>query len=470
MRSKIAMVLIAFILPISGAKADIASDLESFWGSLSGTSNLTGATAFEGQAAGYYTLGNLRARAQSRSSSLTSFNLPSVEAGCGGIDLFAGSFSIISADEIVQLSRAIASNAVGFAFDLALETVSPVISETMKNLRAQLQELNLNNINSCEAAKGIVSSIWPKQALARDKICAELGTSKGIFTDYAASRHECGTPKGQQQANDAADPDEIDTLPENVNIAWELMRGKNFASSDWLKSDAEMAQFAQTLTGTVIKKGDAIEYFRPLGLIQAEGKKDYLYLIVFGGSAATFNLYTCRDDDECLEIIEVSKTISENQSLRSRVRTRVSGIITKIKNNTALTDEERGFVNATQLPIYRILNVYAAYSGSIINTETDTLVDILAIGFAIEWIEGLALEVRSRASLSELSGNELVVEWLKSLDLLIMEVNKLKLENIGKFNRALDLTERVQLIEATLGKNIARSFGNVVNTNQASQE
>lgn len=471
MRSKIAIALVAFMLPIGGAKADIASDLDNFWGSLSGTSNLTGATAFEGQAAGYYTLGNLRARAQSRSSSLTSFSLPSVEAGCGGIDLFAGSFSIISADEIVQLSRAIASNAVGFAFDLALETVSPVISETMKNLRAQLQELNLNNINSCEAAKGIVSAVWPKQAFARDKICAELGSSKGIFSDYASSRHECGRDGGRQQANAAADPNEINTFPDKINIAWELSRGKNFASADWLKSDKELAEFVMTMTGTVIKNGDDLKFYEPQALLETENKKTYFHFITHGGSANEFTFYTCGNADKCLTISEQNKTLAADKTLRARVAAMVNdptnGLIAKIKNNQALTPQQLGFVNATQLPIYRFLNVYAAYSGPIITTEIDTLIDVLTIELATEWVEGLILQMIARAGVSELSGDPMVEAWIENLRALSVSIYEISQKNQAKFNRALVLSERVRTIETILSKNLANNIGQLINVNAA---
>ena len=183
-----------------------------------------------------------------------------------------------------------------------------MISETMKNLRAQLQELNLNNINSCEAAKGIVSAVWPKQALARDKICAELGASKGIFTDYAASRHECGGAGGRQQANAAADPNEINTFPDQINIAWALSRGKNFAAADWLKSDDELAEFVMTMTGTIIKDGDDLKFYESQALLESENKKTYFHFITHGGTANEFDFYTCDDKDKCLNITRTKKS------------------------------------------------------------------------------------------------------------------------------------------------------------------
>ena len=55
--------------------------------------NTTGPTAFQGQASGHWTLGNLYLRAPVRSEQIATVSLPSFRAGCGGIDAFAGAFS-----------------------------------------------------------------------------------------------------------------------------------------------------------------------------------------------------------------------------------------------------------------------------------------------------------------------------------------------------------------------------------------
>ncbi len=50
---------------------------------------------------------------------------PSFSAGCGGIDLFGGSFSFINMNQFVDLMRAVASNAAGYAFQLAINAMCP---------------------------------------------------------------------------------------------------------------------------------------------------------------------------------------------------------------------------------------------------------------------------------------------------------------------------------------------------------
>ena len=60
--------------------------------------NHTAPTAHLGQRRGVLTGGSVNARNRIMNESLWHFVPPSFDAGCGGIDLFAGSFSFISAE------------------------------------------------------------------------------------------------------------------------------------------------------------------------------------------------------------------------------------------------------------------------------------------------------------------------------------------------------------------------------------
>ena len=182
--------LAAVFLAAGPARADVLSEMNRFW--QGAAVNTTGPTAFQGQASGHWTLGNLYLRAPVRSEQIATVSLPSFRAGCGGIDAFAGAFSFINSDQLVAFARAVAQNAVGFAFELALETISPVIAETMAKLRALAQWVNSQNLNSCETAQALVGALWSKNDRASAAICAAIGTGQGIFSDYAAAKHGCG--------------------------------------------------------------------------------------------------------------------------------------------------------------------------------------------------------------------------------------------------------------------------------------
>ena len=103
--------------------ATASSDLNHFFNNLGFASNVTGSHSYESQAAGFASLGSVYARNQVRSIQLAHVDVPGMRAGCGGIDLFAGGFSFIKADQIVQFMQSILTSGAGYALNLALECV-----------------------------------------------------------------------------------------------------------------------------------------------------------------------------------------------------------------------------------------------------------------------------------------------------------------------------------------------------------
>ena len=126
-RRAIAVVLSASIVltaPVP-ASAGVESEMQSFMTEMGAQANVTGPSAYQGQSAGYYSGGAMWARFPQKNIQPFNLQLPHARAGCGGIDLFAGSFSFINTAELVAMLKATANNALGFAFKLAIDTISP---------------------------------------------------------------------------------------------------------------------------------------------------------------------------------------------------------------------------------------------------------------------------------------------------------------------------------------------------------
>lgn len=122
--------------------ANVGSELNNFFNDMGAAANATGPVAYQGQSAGYYSGGNIWTRFPQRSVNPVNLQLPSVKAGCGGIDVFSGSFSFINSDEIVAMLKATANNALGFAFQLAIKSISPQISATIEEMAQKAQQMN----------------------------------------------------------------------------------------------------------------------------------------------------------------------------------------------------------------------------------------------------------------------------------------------------------------------------------------
>lgn len=147
------------------AQAGLQDDMNSFFNNMSYASNSTSAKAWQGQAARYVTGGSFYARTGNKNIQLISISLPSINAGCGGIDVYLGSFSFINSDQIMAFVKQTMANAAGYFFDLALETTVPELKAAKDFLQKMAADLNRFNMSSCQAAKAMVDSVaslWGK--------------------------------------------------------------------------------------------------------------------------------------------------------------------------------------------------------------------------------------------------------------------------------------------------------------------
>jgi conjugative transfer pilus assembly protein TraH len=79
------------VTPIAALPADLNTEMQSMFNDLGALGNVTSPGAFRGQAMNLYTGGSLMMRAGSQLP-LVNAQLPSLRAGCGGIDIYGGAF------------------------------------------------------------------------------------------------------------------------------------------------------------------------------------------------------------------------------------------------------------------------------------------------------------------------------------------------------------------------------------------
>ena len=427
------------------ARADVLSEMQSFW---QGTvTNVTGPTAFDGQASGHWTLGNLYMRAPVRSEQIATVNLPSFRAGCGGIDAFAGAFSFIDSDQLVAFARSVAQNAAGFAFELALETISPVIAETMSKLRALAQWVNSQNLSSCETAQALVGAAWSKNDRASASICAAIGAGQGIFSDYAAAKHGCGADGKRHSTLASASGEIADQVPVNVNYAWKAVRASAF-----LGTDTDLAEFAMSVTGTMIvtapvsdgdSSGPRIRILEPLAL-----DRRVTEVLMEGGGELP--VYRCDTADRCLNPTLGRLNIPADGGFRDRVAVLLRDLVDAVRADTAPTPAALGLVNLTVLPVYRVANVAAAYRGAVVDQEMDTLAEAVALDVLHVWLSDLHRTVEERAGALDIADGEQLRRWREGLRSNRAALARHRSQGLRRFNTALDVIEKLRLIETEL--------------------
>ena len=377
--SRIAGFLAALNLAVSPVAANVGDSMDRFMDDMGGAANGTGPTAFQGQSAGYYSLGNVWTRFPQKTTNIANFQLPRARAGCGGIDIFAGSFSFINASEIVAMLKAVANNAVGFAFSLAIDTVCPECSKIMQEFSQKAQLMNNLNINSCEMAQGLVGGVWPKGDLADKAICEAIGNSEGIFTDYAAAKHGCGT-RGQRSATNAsAGADYADVNPGVArNYTWHILKKSAFFNPNGT-FDRELAEYAMTLIGTVIyvpPMDDSPGKFTPFG---GDASSSLVTALLDGTQGQTIKVFDCDEADQCLNPTFRNMSLATSKAIRPRMAAMIGNMVDAIRSDGAIGDAEKELLQVASVPLYKILTVQAAYGRGMPTDDRETLAEIASI-------------------------------------------------------------------------------------------
>ena len=143
------------LMALSGhSQAEMKSQMNQLFFNMS---NVTDASAYQTQRRGVLAGGRVTGRTALMDESLFSLSPPSWKAGCGGIDLFNGSFSFINAEQLITLCRTIMANAAGYAFQLALDNAFPSGMKIMDGIQKKIQTMNQYLGNSCQLAQGLVN-------------------------------------------------------------------------------------------------------------------------------------------------------------------------------------------------------------------------------------------------------------------------------------------------------------------------
>jgi len=188
-------------------------------------SNATPPQAYHSQSRGGFVGGGLSVRAPISNINMVAFDPPRLAAGCGGIDLYAGSFTFINAAQLAALMRQIAANASGALFKMAIDSISPEIGKIMEDFQNKLQSLNSLAKNTCAIGTSIANDISDPIARAM-KVQTEAGaanTDTGKKNDWFDS--VSGFFTSPQTNVDAAASD--GTCPSCGNLVWKALAESN---------------------------------------------------------------------------------------------------------------------------------------------------------------------------------------------------------------------------------------------------
>lgn len=363
---------------ISPARADLQRQLNDMFGSMV---NATPPGVWETQRRGVVSGGSIVMRQKIMNENLVSFSPPRFNYGCGGLDLYAGSFSFANGQQFEQLFRNIGSGAAGAAFMVALDTMAPNLSDTLAWIQDRVQRFNELFSSGCQLGQGIINDAV--SAAGGKKINEEtfIGRAKGVFDDdFDARSSRSGRSPGARiatQGTAEARQERKDKI--TVNLVWRALKDSN--ASQWFAGgDDRLLEAIMNLTGTVIvqdKGGDDDPVvFVPNQLTVHD-------LLFAGetesgsGSALKLNLIKCDEYSRCENPSSKPQDVPMD-GLHKMIRQRLlgsassPGIVWKLhprlSNGAEMTADEKAFNTSMQSGIGGLI-VQLSKSGNYDATE-----------------------------------------------------------------------------------------------------
>lgn len=200
--------------------------------------NVTAPQFSKDQYRGTLSFGSAYVRSPISSLQVASFDPPRVSVGCGGIDLYGGSFSFITADMLSQFIRNIAQNAAPLAFKLALDAVSPNLGAALNKWQDMAQKMNLAQKNSCEITQGVFDAgkIGGLQGVVdnlNNLKTGALATAEGWGNDFteglriAVNMQDPTTPTPNKSFKNV-----IEKNPDVGNVVWNALLLREYGFDD----------------------------------------------------------------------------------------------------------------------------------------------------------------------------------------------------------------------------------------------
>ena len=434
------------LLLVHPSRADVGSDMNTFFTDMGYAANVTPPGVYEGQAAGYFTGGGLVMRAPSRNYQLAALQAPSYRAGCSGVDLYGGGFSYINSDQLVAALRNVGQNAVSYAFMLGLRVISPQISNVLEWVREKAEMINKLNINSCEAAADLVGSFVGIDAKENSQCVL---TRYGNGDSMEDARQACGAGGERNATLAGSSLNQIAFT--HGNIAWRVMWNNLF-----LRNDRQLMEMMMNLSGTVILDKNLNDENAPLNVVTLPSilntQRAELLNALLDGSQS-IDIQGCVSDTTemaCTRLTTKTVALGGSNGLRDRVATVMNGIADKIRTRQSLSSSELGLLGATRIPIYKILNVAAAMSDTVVSSQADKYADIVARDILFAYINDLLDMVVSSTAGSPFIKSDEGEHYMAGIAESRQQVALLRSENFEELSRYVDLIRETQLYERML--------------------
>ena len=346
-------------LTMATSEAQIEQGMRNVFNNLGAYGQVNGPSYIAAQSRHVFAGGGLTYRAPRQTYQLLSATGPSLRAGCGGIDLYAGSFSFINKDQFVQMLNNIAANSIGLAFKTALCSTSANLCQAIEDLQRTIQGLNRFNIDSCEAAKRVVGGFMGSAAQVSQSACQASGWVAGLASDASDARAQCAQPAQFARSRAAAATgSEAEQQPVEFvggNLTWQILAD---AGSGLGVVERE---FLQSMLGThvVATVSLSLQHFPPTITSVTDLNEHEIMLL------------KCRDTSACLDVQATEVTLAT--SFIELAQNRLADMRTRLAAGTTLTDAQVNLVASAPVPVLALLQADVAGASGLADIAAEAI-------------------------------------------------------------------------------------------------
>jgi conjugative transfer pilus assembly protein TraH len=449
----------ALCAPSIGQAANMDSVLDGMY------TNITDGRHLDSQLRGSISGGSLYLRTPVQGIQPIAIDPPRFSAGCGGIDLYLGSFSFITAEKLTQFLRSVAQNAAPLAFKMAIDTTWPLLGGLLDKFQHMAQMMNDSQRNSCQLATGIMTDAkvpGDLEATMMKVIGNTTAAAQGWADDFtnAFTKTQEKPSDNVRQAADIhkADPSKP-KLQELGNTTWNAMSQRPSEFKWNIDESPEISkQIIMSMLGTTIRTAGASDNAEPV--VKYYGQRIRLKDLVSPSDTTTKETalgvpsWAC---DETVECKIVSPSSIRTYGITGHVQNKMygapnvqqatgnSGIIGKLKtcssatNTCGLNSSELAFLNSLgKIPAVGLL-MQAQKIPGVIDTIAPELVSQMVVEFAVLYgrnVVDIANTTYSNTSLAKPEGFDSTMSHmyqdLRSLELMQRE-NIARVNEIAKY-------------------------------------
>jgi len=437
--SSVIFALCLLLCIASPAKANLNDELNSTFVDMI---NVTPGGAYDTQRRGVISGGSISMRNKVVHPNLISWVPPEIRGGCGGIDLFGGSFSFINGAQFTQLSRSIAQAAVGYAFQLAIEGMCPTCAQVISKLQSEVEKMNSLMRNSCESAKWAVDKTglkaWRNEQVHEH---SQVNTGFGYVDDYFNAKEGDEAPAKVAIANGKVN--EI-----TGNIVYEALTASNVVSC-FTHGDQQLKMVLMSMSGTLItsNKDDNSDvkynFRRPILKV-----RDFIE----GGDIV---IYKCESEECLLPDGNNSETLQGFIGIRARTKTMIlgtgmcstctGGLLRKIPHRASgedFTADEQKFIEATSPGTYALLRRLSTEPQSAA-LVAEKLIDVLATEMANSMIDEMQETVASAVTATGRPLDSSMLEVMRDTRQQINEARRVNGESLVAIESILNLHDSI---------------------------